>query len=206
MTNGRFVSMLKLFLSLCTILAFAGSMAGQFISVRGTHGSQFLSNGLYTADMSHAFGGEIIYSKPVDFIKWPINYNIGLDYRNTDGAHAGYIVTGITWVTRTPSGFMFAPNAESVSYVTSNWLQYASLNMYNGVLVGDSTNTYSMGWGLDYNFGYVFGKQFFVHWGMGVRYDTTPAFKSDEDVQSSYLDIMFKAGVLWKFKRKFYKA
>lgn len=188
------------------LLMLTASVYGQFISLRGTHGSQFLNNGLYASNFSHAFGGEFQYSKPVEFIKWPVSYNLGLDYRNTDGAHAGYIVTGLTWVTRTPSGFMFAPNAESVTYHTSNWLQFASLNMYNGILAGDSTYIYSMGCALDYNFGYVFGKQFFIHWGIGVRYDMTPAYKQDEELQSSYLDILFKAGVLWKFKRKFYKA
>ncbi len=198
--------MIRLLTAFCLLLIMTSALHAQFVSLRGTHGSQFLSNGLYSSDMSHAFGAEFIYSKPVQFIKWPLNYNLGLDYRNTDGAHAGYLVTGVTWVTRTPSGFMFAPNAESVSYVTSNWLQYATLNMYNGLLQGDSTYTYSLGWGLDYNFGYVFGKQFFVHWGFGARYDMTPAFKSDENAQSNYLDIMVKAGVLWKFKRKFYKA
>lgn len=178
----------------------------QFISLRATNASQFLSDGLYDPDLSRAVGAEFIYSKPVNFIKWPVNYNIGVDYRNTDGAHAGYLATGITWVTRTPSGFMFAPNAESVSYVTSNWLQYADAYMYNGVLVGDSTYTYSMGWSLGYNIGYVFGKQFFLHFGIGGRYNTTPSYHQDALPGASSMDLMLKAGFLWKFKRKFYKA
>lgn len=186
----------------CLLLSIKTSSA-QFISVRGTHASQMLLNNVYESDMSHALGAELIYSKPVSFIKWPINYNIGADYRNVDGQHAAYLVTGITWVTRTPSGFMFAPNAESVSYVTSNWLQYATLNMHNGALIGDSTAIYDLGISLDYNFGYVFGKQFFVHWGFGGRYNITPSYSAELNEAHSSFDFMVKAGFLWKFKRKF---
>lgn len=187
----------------CCLFLCTYSASAQFVSVRGTHASQMLVNNLYDPDMSHALGAELIYSKPVQFIKWPINYNIGLDYRNVDGAQAAYLATGITWVTRTPSGFMFAPNAESVSYVTSNWLQYASFNMLNGVLIGDSTAIYDMGFSLDYNFGYVFGKQFFVHWGLGGRYHITPEYSADLNEPHNSFDFMLKAGFLWKFKRKY---
>lgn len=192
-------------LLLCSIVVTFDCSA-QFISLRATNASQFISDGLYDPDISKAIGAELIYSKPVNFIKWPINYNIGIDYRNVDGAHAAYVATGLTWVTRTPSGFMFAPNAESVTYVTSNWLHYADVNMYNGVLLGDSTYTYSMGWSLGYNIGYVFGKQFFVHYGFAGRYNTTPQYHNDAIEGASSWDFMLKAGILWKFKRKFYKA
>lgn len=192
--------------ALLAIICMTGIAQAQFITARATHASQFLSDNLYDADLSHAIGGEVIYSKPVDFIKLPIDYNLGADYRMVDGRHEVYAVTGLSWITRTPSGFMFAPNAESVTYTTSNWLHYADVNMYNGVLITDTTTTYSMGWSLGYNIGYVFGKQFFVHTGFGARYNLTPAFKADEEMADNSLDILFKAGVLWKFKRKFYKA
>lgn len=192
----------KLLVFVCLCLS-AHSLSAQFVSLRGTHASQMLLNNLYEADMSHAIGAELVYSKPVQFIKWPLSYNLGVDYRNVDGAHSGYLITGITWVTRTPSGFMFAPNAESVSYVTSNWLQYATVNMYNGALIGDSTAIYSMGFSLDYNFGYVFGKQFFVHWGLGGRYNITPSYAAELNEPHSSFDFMLKAGFLWKFKKKY---
>lgn len=195
-----------LLLTMCALIFQTQEMRAQFISVRGTHASQLLVNGLYDPDMSHAIGAELLFSKPVQFIKWPINYNIGADYRNVDGTHEAFLVTGLTWVTRTPSGFMFAPNAESVTYTTSNWLQYASLNMFNGAMIGDTSYVYAMGFGLDYNVGYVFGKQFFIHWGFGGRYNLVPSYTAEKDEPHGSMEFMLKAGVLWKFKRKFYKA
>jgi len=179
------------------------SAKAQFITLRGTHASKMLQDNLYDADLSHAYGAEFLFYKPIQFIKWPIDYQIGLDYRTTDGQNAVYVATGLSWITRTPSGFMFAPTAESVTYVTSNWLHYVDANMYNGVIIGDSTYTYQLGWSLGYNIGYVFGKQFFVHTGFGGRYNMTPANKEMENANS--MDIILKAGVLWKFKRKFHK-
>lgn len=190
---------------LIVFFAISATVSAQSYSLRGTNSSQLLRNGLYDPDLSHAVGGEFIFSKPIHFIKWPVNYNLGLDYRNTDNAHAGYLITGLTWVTRTPSGFMFATNAESVTYTTSNWLQYGSVNMFNGVLIGDTTYTYSLGVGFDYNFGYVFGKQFFVHWGLGGRYNLTPSYSAELDETHGSFEFMFKAGFLFKPKRKFNK-
>lgn len=192
---------------LIAILFLSGSLSvsGQFISLRGTNSSQFLSNNLYNADLSHALGGEIYYSKPISFIPLPMNYNLGLDYKNLDGLNEAYLITGISYVTVTPSGFMFAANAESVTMSTYKWLNYFDLNMYNGIIIGDSTYTYKMGGELGYNFGYVLSKTLFLHFGISTRYNYTPAYKEDLIADATSLDLMIKAGVLYKFKRKFHK-
>ena len=126
------------------VLLLTLQVSAQFISLRGTNSSQILSDNYYNADLSHAVGGEIYFSKPIGFIPLPMNYNIGLDYKNIDGVNEAYLITGLTYVTVTPSGFMFATNAESVTMSTNKWLNYFDLNMNNGVIIGDSTYTYKM--------------------------------------------------------------
>ena len=63
---------------------------------------------------------------------------------------------------------MFATNAESVTMSTYKWLNYFDLNMYNGVIIGDSTYTYKMGGEIGYNFSYVLSKTLFLHFGLGA--------------------------------------
>ena len=184
----------------CQLMASA-----QFISLRGTNSAQFLSDNIYEADLSHALGAEIYFSKPINFIPLPMNYNIGLDYKNIDGVNEAYLITGLSYVTITPSGFMFATNAESVTMSTYKWLNYFDLNMYNGVVIGDSTYTYKMGGELGYNFGYVLSKTMFLHFGLSARYNYTPEYKEDLYVDATSLDFVLKAGILYKFKRRFNK-
>lgn len=187
------------------VLLFTLQGSAQFISLRGTNSSQILSDNYYNADLSHAVGGEIYFSKPIGFIPLPMNYNIGLDYKNIDGVNEAYLITGLTYVTVTPSGFMFATNAESVTMSTYKWLNYFDLNMYNGVIIGDSTYTYKMGGEIGYNFSYVLSKTLFLHFGLGARYNFTPDYKNDLYSDATSLDFMVKAGLLYKFKRKFNK-
>lgn len=173
----------------------------QFITVRGTHSSQILNDNLFDTDISTVYGVETYFSKSINFIPLPINYNIGLDYKLNAEIQELFIVTGLTYVTLTPSGFS-AANAESVTYTTSNWLNYADINMYNGLRFSDSTMQYKLAGEICYNVGYVFGKSFFIHSGFGGRYNLIPANKGTE-FQSSSLDLILKFGILWKFKKKY---
>lgn len=173
----------------------------QFITVRGTHASQLLNDNLFDSDISTAYGVESYFSKSFDFIPLPINYNIGIDYMTNSAIQEIFLVTGLTYVTLTPSGFS-AANAESVTYTTSNWLNYADINMYNGVQIGDSTVNYKMAAEICYNIGYVFGKSFFINSGFGGRYNYLPANKGTE-LQSSSVELILKFGILWKFKKKY---
>ena len=192
-------SLLLLFSVLCL------HASAQFITLRGTNSSQFLSDNVYDGDLSHALGAELYFSKPIQFIPLPINYNIGLDYKNIDGTHEAYLQTGLSYVTITPSGFMFASNAESVTLTTYKWLNYVDLNMYNGVIIGDSTYTYKLGGEIGYNFGYVLSKTMLLHFGISGRYNYVPDYKNDLYVDATSFDIVLKAGILYKFKRKFNK-
>ncbi|MBK9457483.1 MAG: hypothetical protein IPO24_18840 [Bacteroidetes bacterium] len=177
----------------------------QFLSFRGTNSSQFLSDNLYTPDLSHAVGGEVFFSKPIAFIKLPVNYNIGVNYQSLGTIHEAYFITGLTYVTLTPSGFMFAANAESVTMTTNNWLNYVDINMYNGVRIDDTTLVYKMGGELTYNVAYVLSKSLLLYGGFGGRYHYTPAFKNSEIEAGTSMDIMLKLGILWKFKRRYHK-
>lgn len=173
----------------------------QFITVRGTHSSQLLNDNLFDSDISTAYGVESYLSKSIDFIPLPINYNIGIDYKLNAGMQEIFLITGLTYVTLTPTGFS-AANAESVTYTTSNWLNYADINMYNGLQISDSIMHYKMAGEVCYNVGYVFGKSFFIHSGFGGRYNFLPANKGTE-LQSTSLDLILKFGILWKFKKKY---
>ncbi len=186
---------------LCTCLY----TQAQFLSIRGTNSAQFLSNNLYDPDLSHALGGEICFSKPIEFIPLPVNYNIGVSYQSVSGIHEAYIITGLTYVTLTPSGFMFAANAESVTMTTYNWLNYVDINMYNGVRIEDSVTNYKMGAEITYNVAYVLGKSLLLYGGFGGRYNYTPAFKNSELNPANSMDLKLKLGILWKFKRKYNK-
>lgn len=173
----------------------------QFITVRGTHASQLLNDNLFDTDISTAYGVESYFSKSLEFIPLPINYNIGIDYMTNSEVQEIFLVTGLTYVTLTPSGFS-AANAESVTYTTNNLLNYADLNMYNGVQISDSIVNYKMAAEICYNVGYVFGKSFFIHSGFGGRYNYLPANKGI-DLQSSSVELILKLGILWKFKKKY---
>jgi hypothetical protein len=196
--------MRKLLIVTCLCVAFFSADA-QFLSVRGTNSAQFLSDNLYSPDLSHALGGEIVFSKPVEFIKLPVNYNIGVNYQSLGNIQEAYIITGLTYVTLTPSGFMFAANAESVTMTTYKWLNYVDLNMYNGVRIADTSIQYKMGGEITYNVAYVLNKSLLLYGGFGGRYNYTPEFKNSEIEPATSMDIMLKLGILWKFKRKFYK-
>lgn len=172
----------------------------QFISVRATHSSGFMSDNLIQTDLSKAVGGEIYFSKSLDFI--PTNYNIGLDYKSFSGYQEASVITGVSFIFLTPSGFTKAANAESVTYTTNNWLNYADLNIHNGIQFVDSTYAYQLGFEAGYNFGYVLGRNFFIHGGIGAIYSLIPTYK-DTEKQSNALDLMIKFGILWKFERKF---
>lgn len=185
------------------VLGLFYNVSAQFISARATNSSQTLSDNYYNADLSHAVGGEIYFSKPIQFIPLPVNYNIGVDYKNIVGTNEIYLITGLSYVTITPSGFMFAPNAESVTMTTYNWLNYFDLSMYNGLIIGDSTYTYKMGGEINYNFGYVLSKTMFLHFGIGARYNYTPEYKDELYAEATSLDFMLKAGVLYKFRKKY---
>lgn len=196
--------MRKLLIVTCLCIAFFNADA-QFLSVRGTNSAQFLSDNLYSPDLSYALGGEIVFSKPIEFIKLPVNYNVGVNYQSLDNIQEAYIITGLTYVTLTPSGFMFAANAESVTMTTYKWLNYVDLNMYNGVRIADTSIQYKMGGEITYNVAYVLNKTLLLYGGFGGRYNYTPAFKNSEIEHATSMDIMLKLGIIWKFKRKFYK-
>ena len=194
-------SMLKIQSILLLFLVASQYCNAQFVTVRATNSSQFLSDNLYASNLSRAIGAEAYFSKSIAFIPLPINYNVGIDYKSASDLQEIFLVTGLSYVTLTPSGFS-AANAESVTYTTSNWLNYADINMYNGVQLSDSTKQYKLAGEICYNVGYVFGKSFFIHTGFGGRYNYLPANKNTE-LQSSSVDVILKIGILWKFKRKF---
>ncbi len=193
--------MLQKVISPILFIFLINSVSAQFISINGTNASQFLEDNVYKADLSRAVGAEIYYSKPISFIPLPMNYNIGLDYKIGDAFQEIYLLTGLTYVTLTPSGFS-AANAESVTYTTNKWLNYADINVFNGVVISDSVTAYKFGAELSYNVGYALTKSFFIHAGFGGRYNLVPG---NEEIllQSSSVDLVLKAGVIWKFKRKF---
>lgn len=196
--------MRKLLITICLIFTCFLTQA-QFLSIRGTNSAQFLSDNLYDPDLSHALGGEILFSKPIQFIPLPVNYNVGVNYQSVNGIHEAYLITGLTYVTLTPSGFMFAANAESVTMTTYNWLNYVDINMYNGVRIEDTVINYKMGGEITYNVAYVLGKSLLLYGGFGGRYNYTPAFKNSEIEVGTSMDVMLKFGILWKFKRKYNK-
>jgi len=196
--------MRKILVFICQLFTCVFLQA-QFLSIRGTNSAQLLSDNLYTPDLSHALGGEIFFSKPIEFIPLPVNYNIGVNYQSLSGIHEAYLITGLTYVTLTPSGFMFAANAESVTMTTYNWLNYVDINMYNGVRIEDTITNYKMGAEITYNVAYVLGKSLLLYGGFGGKYNYTPAFKNSEIEPATSMDMMLKFGLLWKFKRKYNK-
>ncbi|MEZ5015026.1 MAG: hypothetical protein R2794_12110 [Chitinophagales bacterium] len=176
----------------------------QFISLRATNASQFLGDNLYDADLSRAIGAEAYYSKGVSFIPYNINYIAGLSFQQLDDQMGIFAATGLAYILRVPSGFS-ANNPESVTYTTSNWLNFADVTAYNGVLLDDSTYHYAFAIELGYDIGYAFTKTLFLHTGFGARYNIIPDGKEDPLIQANSLDIMIKAGLIWKFKRKYFK-
>lgn len=192
---------MKKFSLIIIAILFAGITNAQFITLRATHATGLLSNNLLESNLSKTIGAEIYFSKP--FATIPFNYNLGLDYKNTDGIHGAYAITGLTFIIFTPSGFS-ATNSESVTYSSFNWLNYADLNIYNGVQQNDSAYVYSLGAELGYNIGFVLGKYFFIHTGFGGRFGFTPSYKETANEFNS-VDLMIKLGMLYKFPAKRYK-
>jgi len=183
------------------IVCMAQTGHTQFISARATHATGIVSDNLFTSDISKSIGGEIYFSKSLNFI--PVNYNLGVNYVNTDGIQSVYAITGLSFIFRTPSGFS-ATNPENVTYYTNNWLNYADVNFMNGVQLQDSVAAYAMAGELGYNIGYLLGKQFFIHTGFGGRYSLIPSNKETANEFSS-VDFLLKVGVLWKIQTQRYK-
>jgi len=201
MISFRFAQyMLKKILTL-VLMCCSITIHAQFITARATHASGILSNNLIETDFSKSLGGEIYFSKSLDLI--PLNYNLGLDYMMTDSIQAAYAVTGLSFIIFTPSGFS-ATNVESVTYTTFNWLHYADLNIYNGVQLSGDDYVYAFAGEVDYNIGYLLGKQFFIHTGFGGRYTNIPSNKNTA-LEFSSVDFMLKFGILWKLKTRRYK-
>ena len=181
--------MLKKLLPLFLIFIISGRCFAQFISARATHSSGFLSDNIIESDLSKAIGGEIYFSKTLGII--PVNYNLGLDYKHYENYQEASIITGVSFIFLTPSGFTKAADVESVTYTTNKWLNYADLNIHNGVQSADSTYVYQLGGEIGYNVGYVFGRNFFIHGGIGGIYSLIPSYK-DTANESSALDLMIK--------------
>jgi hypothetical protein len=186
---------------LLLILPQCFNLQAQFISARATHGTEIISNNLFESDISKSLGGEIYFSKPMNFI--PFNYNVGADYQYAEGFHSAFVVTGLSFILLTPSGFS-ATNAESVSYTTNNWLNYADVNVYNGVQLTDSAANYALACELNYNIGLLLGKYFFIHTGFGGRYGFIPANR-ENGLEYNSAEFMLKAGILWKLHFRKYK-
>lgn len=187
------------FLIICFCFPFATH--AQFLSVRATNATGIVSDNLFTSDISKSLGAEIYFSKPMNII--PFNYNLGLNYQYADGAQSAYAITGLSFIIYTPSGFS-AMNVESVSYSTFNWLNYADINLLNGVQITDSTTHYALAAEIGYNIGFVLNKSLLISTGFGGRYNYIPDNK-ETTAEFMSVDFMLKFGVIWKFGAKRYK-
>lgn len=184
------------------ILFFLFSVAqAQFFSFRATNATSIVSDNLFSSDISKALGGEIYFSKPMDLI--PFNYNLGLNYLYADGVQSVYAITGLSFIIYTPSGFS-AMNAESVSYSTFNWLNYADVSLFNGVQLTDSTTNYALGAELGYNIGFVLNKSLLISTGFGGRYNYIPANR-ETTAEFMSVDFMLKLGMIWKLGARRFK-
>lgn len=190
-------------LCLLILIVVSALAKGQFITINATNASTVVSNNLYNPDFLKAYGVEGYYSKGISFIPYNFNYNIGVDATLQDTIINAYVVTGISYIIATPTGFS-ATNPENVTYVTSNWLNYATLNIYNGIQLNDTAYHYQFAGEIGYNIGYVMGKHLFLHFGAAARYNMIPDLRDSAAEFNSY-DLVLKAGLLWKFSRKYNK-
>lgn len=189
------------FITLFIFLYISNLSKAQFISFRATNATGIVSDNLFTSDISKSLGAEIYFSKPVNLI--PFNYNLGLNYQYAEGVQSAYAITGLSFIIYTPSGFS-AMNVESVSYSTFNWLNYADVNLFNGVQVTDSTTNYAMAAELGYNIGFVLNKSLLISTGFGGRYNYIPANK-ETIAEFMSVDFMLKLGMIWKLGARRFK-
>lgn len=189
------------FITLFIFLSISNLLKAQFISFRATNATGIVSDNLFTSDISKSLGAEIYFSKPMNLI--PFNYNLGLNYQYADGVQSAYAITGLSFIIYTPSGFS-AMNVESVSYSTFNWLNYADVNLFNGVQITDSTTNYAMAAELGYNIGFVLNKSLLISTGFGGRYNYIPANK-ETIAEFMSVDFMLKLGMIWKLGGRRFK-
>jgi hypothetical protein len=189
------------FIALFIFLCISNLSKAQFISFRATNATGIVSDNLFTSDISKSLGAEIYFSKPMNLI--PFNYNLGLNYQYADGVQSAYAITGLSFIIYTPSGFS-AMNVESVSYSTFNWLNYADVNLFNGVQITDSTTNYAMAAELGYNIGFVLNKSLLISTGFGGRYNYIPANK-ETIAEFMSVDFMLKLGMIWKLGARRFK-
>lgn len=189
------------FITLFIFLSISNLSKAQFISFRATNATGIVSDNLFTSDISKSLGAEIYFSKPMNLI--PFNYNLGLNYQYADGVQSAYAITGLSFIIYTPSGFS-AMNVESVSYSTFNWLNYADVNLFNGVQITDSTTNYAMAAELGYNIGFVLNKSLLISTGFGGRYNYIPANK-ETIAEFMSVDFMLKLGMIWKLGARRFK-
>lgn len=189
------------FIALFIFLSISTLSMAQFISFRATNATGIVSDNLFTSDISKSLGAEIYFSKPMNLI--PFNYNLGLNYQYAGGVQSAYAITGLSFIIYTPSGFS-AMNVESVSYSTFNWLNYADVNLFNGVQITDSTTNYAMAAELGYNIGFVLNKSLLISTGFGGRYNYIPANK-ETIAEFMSVDFMLKLGMIWKLGARRFK-